>query len=80
MFARDMNPSPQHDPVSERSETGLSLEVIGGIVLFFDFLILFFFPAGVKIGYKDAFYAVMGGVALLGLALIIAGMVVGRRY
>jgi hypothetical protein len=70
---------PAH-PVSteEKQETGLSLEVIGGMVLFFDFLILFFLPAGLKHGQHTGFAGVMIGLAVIGLALIAAG--IGIRW
>ena len=58
----------------EKNETGLSLEVIGGIIWFFDFLVLFFLPAGLKLGHQTGFAAVMGVLALAGLVLVVAGI------
>jgi len=58
----------------EKQETGLSLEVIGGIVLFFDFLVLFFLPAGLKLGHQTGFAIVMISLAVMGLALVAAGI------
>ena len=58
----------------EKNETGLSLEVIGGMIWFFDFLILFFLPAGLKLGHQAGFAAVMGGLGLLGLVLVASGI------
>ena len=58
----------------DKRETGLSLEVIGGMVLFFDFLILFFLPAGLKHGHQTGFAVVMIGLAVIGLVLIGAGI------
>ncbi len=63
----------------ERKETGLSLELIGGMVLFFDFLILFFFPAGLKWGQGAGFSAVMIAVAVVSFGLVVWGHVVRRR-
>jgi len=60
-------------------EKGLSLEVIGGMVWFFDFLILFFLPAGLKLGHKTGFVAVMAALFLLGAALIVSGYVMRAR-
>ena len=61
---------PDREQVRER---GLSLEVIGGMVWFFDFLILFFLPAGLRLGYQTVFAVVMGALFVLGAALIASG-------
>jgi Na+-driven multidrug efflux pump len=63
----------------ETREKGLSLEVIGGMVLFFDVLILFFLPAGLKLGHKSVFLAIMTAMAVLGIVLIAYGLVVRSR-
>lgn len=63
----------------ERRENGLSLELIGGMVLFFDFLVLFFLPAGLKWGQGAGFSAILIAVAIVSLALVVAGHVVRRR-
>ncbi len=60
-------------------EKGLSLEVIGGMVWFFDFLILFFLPAGIRLGHKTGFAVVMSALFLLGAALIGSGYVMRAR-
>jgi hypothetical protein len=60
----------------EVKEKGLSLEIIGGMVLFFDVLILFFLPAGLKLGQKTVFLAVMAAIAVVGAALIAYGLLV----
>ncbi len=60
-------------------ERGLSLEIIGGIVLFFDILILFFLPAGVKLGQKSEFLAIMAAVAMVGVVLIVWGVTMRLR-
>jgi DMSO reductase anchor subunit len=60
----------------EVREKGLSLEIIGGMVLFFDVLILFFLPAGLKLGHKTVFLAVMAAVAVIGAVLIAYGLLV----
>ena len=65
--------------VDEKRETGLSLELIGGMVLFFDFLVLFFLPAGLKIGQRVGFSAVLIVVALVSFGLVVWGHVVRRR-
>ena len=57
----------------ERSELGLSYELIGGMVLFFDFLVLFFFPAGAKIGFKSGFLEILAAIAVLAFGLVLYG-------
>lgn len=63
----------------EVKEKGLSLEVIGGMVWFFDFLILFFLPAGAKLGHRAAFLTVMAALFVLGAALYAGGWVMRAR-
>ena len=63
----------------ERSELGLSYELIGGMVLFFDFLILFFFPAGSRIGYKSGFLEILAVVAVLAFGLVLYGHLIRLR-
>ena len=70
---------PVHADVEEVREKGLSLEVIGGMIWFFDFLILFFLPAGLKLGHKTGFAALMIGLGVLGLVFIVCGIVIRRR-
>ncbi len=60
-------------------EQGLSLEVIGGMVWFFDFLILFFLPAGIKLGHRTAFLTVMAALFVIGAALFVTGVTVRKR-
>lgn len=70
---------PVRANTEEVKEKGLSLEFIGGMVLFFDILILFFLPAGLKLGYKTAFLAVMSVVAAAGVVLIACGFMMRAR-
>jgi hypothetical protein len=65
--------------VEERKETGLSLELIGGIVLFSDFLVLFFLPAGLKLGQHFGFAMVLGAVAVAAFVLVLWGHMVRVR-
>lgn len=65
--------------VEEKKETGLSLELIGGIVLFSDFLVLFFLPAGLKLGQHVGFGIVIGVVAVVAFAVILCGHAVRVR-
>jgi uncharacterized BrkB/YihY/UPF0761 family membrane protein len=62
--SRDANGSSE-----ERLEKGLSLIVIGFLLWFFDALIFFFMPAGVRLGEQRPF-------AILTLAAFVAGAVV----
>jgi hypothetical protein len=70
---------PVETSLEEKQETGLSLELIGGIVLFFDFLVLFFLPAGLKLGQQSGFASVLGLVALAAFALVVWGHVLRVR-
>jgi hypothetical protein len=65
--------------VEQVREKGLSLLVIGGMIWFFDFLILFFLPAGLKLGHKTAFVTLMVALAVVGLALFVSGLVIRAR-
>jgi hypothetical protein len=55
--------------VEERRENGLSLMVIGFVLWFFDALVLFFMPAGVRLGEQRPF-------AILILSAFVAGAIV----
>ena len=68
-----------HADAEEVREKGLSLEVIGGMLWFFDFLILFFLPAGLKLGHKAAVLTLMIALGLLGLVLFVSGVVIRAR-
>lgn len=70
---------PVHVSAEERNETGLSLELIGGIILFFDFLVLFFLPAGLKLGQQSGFAAILGLVAVAAFATVIWGHIIRVR-
>jgi hypothetical protein len=57
----------------EKNETGISLELIGGIILFSDFLVLFFLPAGLKLGQHFGFGMILGAVAVTAFVLVLCG-------
>lgn len=65
--------------LEEKRETGISLELIGAIVLFSDFLVLFFLPAGLKLGQNVGFSIVLGAVAIVAFALVLWGHVMRVR-
>jgi len=68
-----------HANAEERRETGLSLELIGGLVLFFDFLVLLFLPAGLKLGQRVGFSAVLIAIAVVSFGLLVWGYTMRRR-
>ena len=57
----------------ERREIGLSLMLIGFVLWFFDLLILFFMPAGVRLGYAHSFEVLMASVFVAGVIVIAVG-------
>lgn len=67
--------SPEHVPGSaeERREHGLALAAVGVVLWAFDVLVIFFFPASVKVGYRAVFLIIVIVLALLGLVLVISG-------
>ncbi|MGH9520982.1 MAG: hypothetical protein ACRD3E_00460 [Terriglobales bacterium] len=65
--------------VEEKKETGISLELIGAIVLFSDFLVLFFLPAGLKLGQNLGFGLVLAAVAVVAFALVLCGHIMRVR-
>jgi hypothetical protein len=57
----------------ERREIGMSLMVIGFILWFFDLLILFFMPAGVRLGYSRPFEILMAAMFVGGVIFVLVG-------
>jgi hypothetical protein len=62
------------ETIEEKRETGTALIAAGCSAWFFDFLVLFFLPAAWKQGHHQMFFAVMGLLAVTGLALVILGV------
>ncbi|HVZ19221.1 MAG TPA: hypothetical protein VG897_19030, partial [Terriglobales bacterium] len=58
----------------ERRENGLGLIMIGFMLWFFDALILFFMPAGIRLGHRLPFELLIGSAFVAGAALIAIGM------
>jgi hypothetical protein len=56
-----------------RRETGGSLIFIGLAVWVAGLLVLFFLPAGMKMGRETMFFALIAGLGLLGAVLMIIG-------
>jgi hypothetical protein len=63
---------------SERNETRRALAVIGLGILLADLLVVFFAPAGFRVGRQGIFTLVIIILAALGLGLVMAGRVRGR--
>jgi hypothetical protein len=63
----------------ERGETGLSLIVIGAMLWFFDALVFFFLPAGVKLGQQKGFTILTGSAFLMGAVVIAIGWYLRKR-
>ena len=57
----------------DRRETGLSLIVIGFMLWFFDAMIFFFMPAGIKLGHQRPFVILTVAVFLAGIVMMCIG-------
>ena len=62
----------------EKRETGTAFMVIGWVMVLFAFLVMFFQPAGAKLG-ETRFQIIAGTLVLLGLVLNIIGARVRRK-
>ena len=69
----------QHASSEERRENGLGLIMIGSMLWFFDALVLFFMPAGVRLGHKLPFELLIGSALVAGAILIAIGMHLRRQ-
>jgi hypothetical protein len=63
----------------ERRETGLSLITIGFMLWFFDALVFFFMPAGVRLGHPRPFAVLIASAFVAGAILIAVGMHLKRQ-
>jgi hypothetical protein len=57
----------------DRRETGAALAIIGVVLWCFDALVIFFLPAGFRLGHQAAFLAIVIILAVAGLVLVISG-------
>jgi len=57
----------------QRQEKGASLMFIGLAVLVAGFLVLFYLPAGLRLGHQRGFETLMGGLAVVGIVLLATG-------
>ena len=62
----------------EKVEVGAALMVIGWVMVLFAFLVMFFQPAGSRLG-ESRFQIIAGALVLLGLVLNIIGARVRRK-
>jgi hypothetical protein len=58
-----------------KRETGASLMFIGLAVWVAGLLVVFFLPAGMKMGRETMFFAVIAGLTMLGALLMILGYI-----
>jgi hypothetical protein len=63
----------------ERRETGLSLIVIGVMLWFFDALVFFFLPAGIKLGQQKGFTILTGAAFLMGGVVMAIGLYLRKK-
>ncbi len=64
----------------DRFEKASALVLVGLMLWVLDALVLFFFPAALKHGPRYGFYTIMSGLGVAGLACMITGYVVRRKY
>lgn len=63
----------QESSSEERRENGLSLILIGFMLWFFDLLIVFFMPAGVRLGHPRPFQILIASAFVAGAMVIAIG-------
>ena len=68
-----VNRVTQETSSEERRESGLSLMVIGFMLWFFDLLIVFFMPAGVRLGHPRPFEILVALTFVAGAVVIAVG-------
>ena len=63
----------------ERRETGLSLVIIGFMLWCFDALVVFFLPAGLRLGQQRPFLLLVGLAFVLGAVLMAIGAYLRKK-
>jgi hypothetical protein len=63
----------------ERRENGLSLIVIGFLLWFFDALVFFFMPAGVRLGQQRGFMILIASAFISGAIVMTFGVYLRKR-
>ena len=61
-----------------RGERGRTLEAIGGTILGFDVLVLFYLPAGIKLGQALEFVGLVFVLGVLSVVLLVKGHAASR--
>jgi hypothetical protein len=56
-----------------KQETGASLIFIGLAVWVVDLLVIFFLPAGIKLGHRATFVSIIAVLGVVGLVLLMTG-------
>jgi len=72
-MTENLVPQNANDHPEERIEKGRSLIVIGFVLWFFDGLIVFFLPAGVRLGQQRGFATLILSAFLAGAAVMAVG-------
>jgi NADH:ubiquinone oxidoreductase subunit 6 (subunit J) len=62
----------------EKRENGSALMIVGWVTMLFAFLVMFFHPAGLKLG-ETRFAVIAACLAIAGLMLCLVGVSVRRR-
>ena len=62
----------------DKRESGTSLMFMGVALWVADLLVVFFLPAGVKLGSQGRFVSIIAVIGVLGLLLLVAGY--SRRF
>ncbi|HEY7097350.1 MAG TPA: hypothetical protein VH437_11540 [Terriglobales bacterium] len=62
----------------DKRESGTSLMFMGIAAWVADLLVIFFLPAGIRLGRQATFFGIIGTVGILGLLLLLAGY--SRRF
>ena len=60
--------------IEEKRETGASLIFLGLAIWVVGFLVVFFLPAGIKLGREATFLNIILALGVVGLALLIIGL------
>ena len=64
--------------MEEKREGGSAMMIIGWVMMLFAFLVMFFHPAGMKLG-QTRFAVIAACLGIAGLALSLVGVMVRRR-
>ena len=73
MFARSILREAAVADYEAKQETGASLIFIGLAVWVVDLLVIFFLPAGMKLGHRTTFVGIIVGLGVAGLILLMTG-------